>query len=184
MQFLLDHGAQIRFAKGAGTALFNASPMVLAAGSGNAAILPRLRKAGDDPESTMLVAGVAPSTPLLLATFWGDAEAVGSALDAGAKVDHADNDGMTALSWAAIGNQTAVAKLLIERGAAVNHVDRFGMTPLLYAASVDFGDSSMIDLLLKSGANPATRNKDGLTAGALVRKYGHAQFYRSLPTGP
>ena len=132
----------------------------------------------------MLVAGVAASTPLLLATFWGDAKAVGSALDSGAKVDHADSDGITALGWAAIGNQTAVAKLLIARGAAVNHVDRFGMTPLLYAASIDFGDASMIDLLLKSGANPAARNKDGLTAGALVRKYSHAQLYKSLPTGP
>jgi hypothetical protein len=36
MQFLLDHGAEIQLPKGAGAPLFNASPMVLAAGAGAA----------------------------------------------------------------------------------------------------------------------------------------------------
>jgi len=65
------------------------------------------------------------------------------------------------LSWAAISNRPEMARLLIQRGADVNHVDKKGMTPLLYAASVDFGNSAMVDLLLKSGARPAARTKEG-----------------------
>ena len=73
-----------------------------------------------------------------------------------------------------------VARLLIQRGADVNHVDQKGMTPLLYAASIDFGDSSMIDLLLKSGARRDARTKEGATALDLVRRYGHTHLIASL----
>jgi ankyrin repeat protein len=54
------------------------------------------------------------------------------------------------------------------------------MTPLLYAASIDFGDSSMTDLLLHSGAKPSLRNKEGLTALDLAQKYGYPQLVATL----
>jgi ankyrin repeat protein len=73
-----------------------------------------------------------------------------------------------------------MARLLIERGADVNHVDKKGMTPLLYAASIDFGDSAMIDLLLKSGARSNLRTKEGLTALDLARRYHHTHLLDSL----
>jgi uncharacterized protein len=101
-------------------------------------------------------------------------------LDAGARVDESDPDGITILAWAAISNRVDMARLLIERGADVNHVDKKGMTPLLYAASIDFGDSAMIDLLLKSGARAGDRTKDGLTALDLSRKYRHTHLLASL----
>jgi len=44
------------------------------------------------------------------------------------------------------------------------------MTPLLYAASIDFGETTMIDQLLKSGAKPDARTKEGLTALDLAHK--------------
>ena len=84
------------------------------------------------------------------------------------------------IAWAAIANRVEMARLLIERGADVNHVDKKGMTPLLYAASIDFGDSAMIDLLLKSGARATARTKEGLTALDLARKYKHAHLLASL----
>jgi hypothetical protein len=43
----------------------------------------------------------------------------------------------------------------------VNHVDPRGMTALLYAAKTDFGESSMVQLLLKMCANPNARTKEG-----------------------
>jgi ankyrin repeat protein len=100
-------------------------------------------------------------------------------LDAGAQVDETDDDGITALSWAAIANRLEMARLLVRRGADVNHVDKKRMTPLLYAASVDFRDSDMIDLLIKSGARTA-RTKEGLTALGLARKYNHTHLLASL----
>jgi ankyrin repeat protein len=38
----------------------------------------------------------------------------------------------------------------------------------------------MIDLLLKSGARPDTRTKDGLTALDLARKYNHTHLLARL----
>ncbi len=183
MQFLLDHGAEARLAKGASTPMFNASPMVLAAGAGNAEILPVLKRAGDNIESKAMFLGTFAATPLLVSTFFGNVATVQAAIDCGAKIDQPDDDGITALGWAAIGNMTAVAKLLIEHGADVNHVDKKGMTPLLYAASIDFGDESLVQLLLKSGANPAARTKEGLTASALAKKYGHTRLQKTLTAG-
>jgi uncharacterized protein len=101
-------------------------------------------------------------------------------LDAGALVDEADGDGITSLSWTAIANRVDMAQLLIQRGADVNHVDKKGMTPLLYAASIDYGDSAMIELLLKSGAQAGARTKEGLTALELARKYNHTHLVTSL----
>ena len=73
-----------------------------------------------------------------------------------------------------------IARLLIAHGANVNHVGKTGMTPLLYAASIDFGDSAMIDLLLKSGAHPDAVTKEGLTALDLARKYHHTHLLTRL----
>ncbi len=64
----------------------------------------------------------------------------------------------------------------------MNHADKIGFTPLLYAASIDFGDSAMIDLLLKSGARADVRTKDGQTALDLARKYKHTHLIASLET--
>jgi hypothetical protein len=101
-------------------------------------------------------------------------------LDAGGKVNEADGDEISLLSWAVIANRVEMARLLIERGADVNHVDKKGMTPLLYAASIDFGDSAMIDLLVKSGAQTSARTKEGKTALDLARMYKHTHLLASL----
>ncbi len=183
MRLLLDRGAEVRLPKGAGAPLFNASPFVLAASAGNAEILPRLREAGDRVDAAMRLLGLFPTTGLQIAVFFGDTATTRAALDCGASIDQPDDDGITPLGWAAIGNQAGVARVLIERGADLNHVDKKGMTPLLYAASIDFGDSAMIDLLLKSGANRNARTKEGQTAAALARQYKHIHLYKSLGVG-
>jgi len=59
-------------------------------------------------------------------------------------------------------------------------MDKNGMTPLMYAASIDYGDSAMIDLLVRSGANRETRTKNGPTAGQLAHKYEHVHVLKSL----
>jgi ankyrin repeat protein len=180
MNLLLDHGASVRLPKGQGAPLFNAHPILLAAFAGNAGILDRLHKAGDRVDDKMNLLGMFPVTPLLMLATTHQTDAVRALLDAGARVDEADDDGITILSWASIGNRVGIARLLIQRGADVNHVDKKGMTPLLYAASIDFGDSAMIDLLLKSGAQPDARTKEGLTALDLARKYQHTHLLPSL----
>ncbi len=180
MNLLLDRGATVRLPKGQGAPMFNASPTLLAAFAGNAGIIGRLQKAGDRIDQKMNFLGMFPATPLLALATWHRTGSVKALLDAGARVDETDDDGISVLSWAAIANRVEIARLLIERGADVNHVDKKGMTPLLYAASIDFGDSAMIDLLLRSGAKRDARTKEGLTALDLARQYRHTHLLASL----
>jgi ankyrin repeat protein len=180
IRLLLARGAEVRLPPGQGAPPFNAHPLFLAAFAGNAEILRTLRDAGDKLDEFTLVAGVAETTPLQGAEEFGNVEVIAALLALGAPVDQAGEDGITALDHAVLSNEIDVARLLIRSGANVNHADSFGMTPLLWAASVDFGDSAMLDLLLKSGAHADARSKQGLAAIDLAHKYGHTHLFASL----
>jgi ankyrin repeat protein len=160
MKLLLSRGADV-----SGTP----SPLVLAAGIGNAEALKPLHEAG-----------ASLSRALLAAVRTGQLGAARELLDLGAPLDETDASDASALDRAVVSNQLELTRLLIERGANVNRVGRSGMTPLLYAASIDFGDSKMIELLLTSGAQPDAVTKDGLTALELARKYRHTHLLASL----
>ena len=67
-------------------------------------------------------------------------------------VDTPQNDGMTALHWAAYHGDTEIADLLVHAGASVNAANRYGVTPLALACTN--GDAPMIELFLKAGADP------------------------------
>ena len=99
MNLLLDHGASVRLPKGQGAPLFNAQPILLAAFAGNAGILDRLHKSGDRVDDKMNLLGMFPVTPLLMLATTHRTEAVRVLLDEGARVDEADDDGITILSW-------------------------------------------------------------------------------------
>jgi ankyrin repeat protein len=101
-------------------------------------------------------------------------------LNLGADIDVMQGDNWSALERAVQNNRIEIARVLIQRGANVNYVDRFGYTPLLLAASIDFGDTEMIELLLRSGAHTESRNKAGETALDLARKYGHTHLIGRL----
>jgi ankyrin repeat protein len=145
--------------------------MMLAVTIGASDILPALRDAGDSIDGMLPVAARN-----------GLKEAVGTLLDLGASIDEPwDRDGTTALERAILGNDLDLATFLIARGANVNHIgDRFKFTPLHHAASVDYGDSAMVDLLLKSGAQPDSVTRDGQTALDLARKFRHTHLIASL----
>jgi ankyrin repeat protein len=124
----------------------------------------------------MTLIGTSRTTPLLGAFKFGDADVARTLFDLGAPIEFADGNGITMLGRAALNNEVAMAKALIDRGANVNVVDKLGMTPLLWAAAMDFGDPAMIELLLKSGARADARSRDGLTALDLARKYNHVEI--------
>jgi ankyrin repeat protein len=180
LNLLLDHGAEVRLAEGQKPPMFNASPFFLAAYSGNIEILPRLREAGAKFDEPMVLIGTSSTTAIAGAVRLGNLAMVQKLLDLGVPVDEPERSGITLLDRAVLGNQVEIAKLLIVRGGDVNHADKIGFTALLYAASIDFGDSAMIDLLLKSGAHTDVRTKDGFTALDLARKYKHTHLIASL----
>lgn len=180
INLLLDRGAEVELAAGEKQAMFGASPFFLAAYSGNTEILPRLQKAGGELDRPMVLIGTSSTTPMTGAVRLGNLAVARKLLDMGVSVDETERSGITLLDRAVLGNQVEMARLLISRGADVNRADRIGFTALLYAASIDFGDSEMIDLLLKSGAHADVRTKDGLTALDLARKYNHTHLIASL----
>jgi ankyrin repeat protein len=180
INLLLDRGADVGAPAEGGAPVFNANPFFLAAYAGNAGALKRLRDAGAKIDEPMQLIGTSRTTPLLGAFKFGDAEVARVLFELGTPIEFADGNGITMLGRAALNNEVAMAKTLIDRGADVNVVDKLAMTPLLWAASMDFGDPAMIELLLRSGANADARNKDGLTALDLARKYGHAEVIPAL----
>ena len=172
INLLLDRGAQVA-PPSDGAPVFSANPFVLASYAGNAKSLKRLLAAGGKIDEAFIAIGTSRTTPMLGAFKFGDVAVANALLDLGAPVDFADGNGITMLGRCVLNNEVEMARTLIARGANVNVVDKLGMTPLLWAANVDFGDTAMIELLLKSGARMDTRNKDGLTPLELARKHGH-----------
>eukprot|EP00439_Symbiodinium_sp_Y106_P055112 s173_g7.t1 len=86
--------------------------------------------------------------------------------------------GGTPLMWAAQGNQTTVAQLLLEAGAQLDFCDSRGRTPLMDAAEA--GRAAMVQLLLKAGAQKDLRNSQGRTALMLASHRDHAHVVRLL----
>jgi hypothetical protein len=100
-----------------------------------------------------------------------------------------------------------MARLLMSRQSADGHWDSFHQRPpssysrftqttlglmaiqtyghsSQHAASIDFGDSAMVEVLLQAGAKRETRNKEGLTAIELARKYGNSHLLTRLEGKP
>jgi len=177
---LLARGARLAPAAGEGRAAAGASATFLAAQTGNAEILPELRKAGDALDAPAIMFGASPVPPLLVAAAFNHLEVARTLLELGAKADPADAGHDSPLVSAVLANHLEFARLVIEWGADVNRADEKGMTPLMYAAVADFGDSKMIDLLLASGAGTTVRDKSGLSAADYAHRYGHSRLIPKL----
>ena len=137
-----------------------------------------------------------PESPVADAAMRGDVEAVRALLREGADVNAAQGDGMTALHWASLEGDRAMAEVLLYAGASVSAMTRLGdYTPLHLAAQG--GHDQVVTALLKAGADANARTATGaatplhfaagagsveavnalLDAGALVdepeRQWGH-----------
>jgi ankyrin repeat protein len=179
INLLLDRGAQMAPPEGPAP-IFNANPFSLAAYAGNYRSLPRLKTAGGQIDGSFIAIGTSRTTPMLGAFKFGDADVIRTLLELGAPVDFADGNQITMLSRSVLNHELELAKMLIARGANVNATDKLGMTPLLWAASSDFGDPAMVELLLKSGAKADAKNRDGRTALELARAYKHDYLVPAL----
>jgi serine/threonine-protein phosphatase 6 regulatory ankyrin repeat subunit B len=169
---LLDSGAKVAEA--------GAQVLGIAAHAGNVGSLERLREAGGDVSTQLLFLPQIRLSPMTIAARDGDPAVVRKLLDLGADVDRAHGEKFSALEVAVLNNNIELVRLFLSRAADVNEVDGAGYTALLLAASIDFGDTEILDLLLASGAKLDARNRSGETALDLARKYGHTRFMASL----
>ena len=83
-------------------------------------------------------------------------------LSHGANINKKDNNGCTALHYAACENSKEAVELLISHGANINEKDNYGETALHYAASNN--SKEIVELLISHGANINAKDKDGETA--------------------
>ncbi|MCI6260614.1 MAG: ankyrin repeat domain-containing protein [Pyramidobacter sp.] len=93
-------------------------------------------------------------------------------IDAGAKVNVADGNGMTPLMYAAqFGDSPDVLRFLLSAGANREAKDRRGWTPLAFAAAKN-GSVEMVNALVDAGANIDARARDGATPLLLALRGG------------
>ena len=83
--------------------------------------------------------------PLCLAISKGDIEKVKQIIAYGIDVNDTTNRGMTPLMYAAIYNQSEIAKLLLEKGANLNLKDKSGSTALDHAKTS--GSNEVMEIL-------------------------------------
>lgn len=93
------------------------------------------------------------ATPLIVAAGAGqDMPSMRMMLDTpGSNVECTDQNGCTALIYAARGGHLSATQLLLERGASPNAVDKRGATALHHAA--EMGALEVVALLLRAGAS-------------------------------
>jgi ankyrin repeat protein len=132
-------------------------------------------------------APAAPATAVAAASFGtqvadaamdGDVVRLRSLLEAGADANAPQQDGSTALIWAAYAGDLAAVDLLLTHGADPARATREGMTPLALAAIN--GDAAVIGRLLDAGADVNGALSKGETPLMLAARAGRSEAIELL----
>ncbi len=112
-------------------------------------------------------------TALMLAAYSGDLAMVQVLIARGADVNATNAGGWSALSKAVYNPEkqcgsAEVVKALIVAGANMEEAIGYGVRPLMLAAG--YGETAVVELLLKSGADVMARNDGGYTALMMVKQ--------------
>jgi ankyrin repeat protein len=153
---------------------YDASALFFAVMARDVESVAALIEAGARLDDRMKVIGRIVVSPINYATVSGDSAMVEHLISKGANPNEVDGDGISLLGWATINNHVGTVQVLVARGAQVNYVDKNGMTPVMYAASIDFGDTAMLEKLIAFGADLKAKNKQGQTALDLAEKYNYS----------
>src|SRR5262249_50943078 len=128
---------------------------------------------------TAFLNAAAPPSPVADAAQAGDRDAVRSLLRQAADVNASQADGMTALHWAAMRNDAALAETLLDAGANVKATTRINSyTPLLRAAKN--GKAGVLEPLLNAGADVNSKTSNGTTALMFAAAAGDADAVKVL----
>ena len=130
--------------------------------------------------SALAVLAAAPAdAPVADAASRGDLEAVRGLLQRGVDVQTAQADGMTALHWAAMRSDAALAETLLYAGANLEAATRIGKHTPLHVASRT-GRPGVVRVLLEAGADPHAATGSGATALHLAAQAGSAEAVAAL----
>jgi ankyrin repeat protein len=109
----------------------------------------------------------------------GDLEKVRALIASGADINAQDDNGFTALHFAAQENKAEIVDFLLQHNANLEIPDAHGNAPLFRAVFSYRGDGRTIQILLKAGADPDHLNSSGISPRRMahtianydVRKY-------------
>lgn len=147
----------------------------------NAKAMEHASMSGDaDVVKLLLARGADPAPGLSQAVTFGYPDIVRALIAAGASVRGTESSGINLLHWAAIANRPEVVPALVEAGVPINAPDDFLYTPLMYAATIDFGETWVLQALLKAGADKSIRNDQGRTALEQARYFQHGAIAAAL----
>lgn len=108
----------------------------------------------------------------------GNYEKVKELIARSVDVNERNTDGATPLFAAALADDLAIARLLIESGANPNAVTNAGATPLSSAASS--GKAAVVELLIDSGANVEAKTAESFTPMMSAAQNGHRGVVQAL----
>jgi uncharacterized protein len=129
--------------------------------------------------STLVYAAAQGPATIADAAMAGDAEAVLRLLKQGGDVNGAQGDGMTALHWAAMRGDAALAETLLYAGANVRATTRLGgYTPLHLAGQT--GRRAVVEVLAGRGADVNARATTGATPLMLAASSGNTETLQPL----
>ena len=117
------------------------------------------------------------TTPLMHAVLNADLDCVRLLLQKGADPNLRNHFGATALMWAV--DDSGKVEELLKGGAAVNVKSNRGTTPLL-AASLIWGNHTVVDKLLAKGADVSAIDSDGWTPLVKAAASGDSAIVRTL----
>lgn len=123
-------------------------------------------------------------TPVALAAFFGQPDAVRVLIAAGADVNAAAKNPLKvqALHAAVAGRKLEIVKAVLAAGGDPNAQQQAGFRPIHEAGAR--GDRVLAELLIAHGADPSLPNDAGVTAIDLAREKGHAEFADWLANHP
>ena len=120
------------------------------------------------------------ASPLILASYIGDADIVKALLDNNADIKAKDDvDGSMAIHMASANGNNEVVKILLEKDpTAINDTDNRGNTPLHWASMKDKPDT--VKLLMENGADIEAKDADGWTALHYAAAFSSLQTVHAL----
>jgi uncharacterized protein len=119
-----------------------------------------------------------PGVALIESARNDDKDSVAALVQQGADVNAREEDGTTALAWAANHSNVGIAELLLSKGANPNLTNGLGIGPLSLA--ITNGSSQIIQMLLGKGADPNVARENGETPLMTAARLGQAETIRLL----
>src|SRR5262245_26398696 len=128
--------------------------------------------------TSVLTAAGSSGDALLRAVQSDDRATVARLIHEPANVNAREQDGATALAWAAMRSNIAIAELLLKAGADPNLTNEMGVGPLSLA--IANGSAAMAELLLQNGAEPDLARESGETPLMTAVRLGHIEVVKLL----